>query len=118
VAVGDIVPVPGAQFGETLASASPDRGELPERVPAPRVGHPGRDGGAGDPEAAAGLVLPCVPGAPPPRKGCAPSTAPSAMPLEAKFPQAARPGLVRQPVGAAEQAGQEKDRRGRRLLKP
>ena len=77
MAAGDIVPVPGAQFEETLASASPDLlramirefarrmmdadvevacnagygevtpgpGELPQRVPAPGVGYPGRDGG-------------------------------------------------------------------------
>ena len=98
MAAGDIVPVPGAQFEETLASASPDvlremirefaqrmmdadvevrvqrgvrgghagPGELPQRVPAPGVGHPGRDDRAGDPEAAARVVLPGVPGAPPP----------------------------------------------------
>ena len=97
MAAGDIVPVPGAQFEETLASASPDllramirefaqrmmdadvevrvqrgvrgghagSGELPQRVPAAGVGYPGRDGRAGDPEAAAGVVLPGVPGAPP-----------------------------------------------------
>ena len=84
MAAGDIVPVPGAQFEETLASASPDvlramirefaqpmmdadvevacnagygevtpgPGELPQRVPAPGVGHPGRDDRAGDPQAA------------------------------------------------------------------
>ena len=72
MAAGDIVPVSGAQFEETLASASPDvlramirefaqrmmdaevevrcgagygevsagPGELPQRVPAPGVGHP------------------------------------------------------------------------------
>ena len=98
MAAGDIVPVPGAQFEETLASASPDLlramirefaqrmmdadvevrvqrgvrggdagpGELPQRVPAAGVGHPGRDDRAGDPEAAARVVLPGVPGAPPP----------------------------------------------------
>ena len=92
MAVGDIVPVPGARFEETLASACPDllremikgfaqrmmdaeveerlrggvrggqpgAGELPERVPAAGVGHPGRDDRAGDPEAAAGHLLPGV----------------------------------------------------------
>ena len=90
MAAGDIVPVSGAQFEETLASASPDvlremirefaqrmmdadvevrvqrgvrgghagPGELPQRVPAPGVGHPGRDDRAGDPEAAAGSYFP------------------------------------------------------------
>ena len=33
-------------------------GELPQRVPAPGVGHPGRDDRAGDPEAAGRVVLP------------------------------------------------------------
>jgi len=96
MAARDIVPVPGAQFEETLASASPDvlremikgfaqrmmdadvevrgnagygevtprAGELAQRLPAPGVGHPGRDDRAGDPEAAGGHVLPGVPGAP------------------------------------------------------
>ena len=98
MAAGDIVPVSGAQFEETLASASPDvlramirefaqrmmdadvevacnagygevsagSGELPQRVPAAGVGYPGGDDRAGDPEAASGVVLPGVPGAPPP----------------------------------------------------
>ena len=89
MAVSDIVPVPGARFEETLASASPDLlremikgfaqrmmdaeveervrggvrggqpgpGELPQRVPAAGLGHPGRDDRAGDPEAAAGHLL-------------------------------------------------------------
>ena len=93
MAVGDIVPVPGVRFEETLASASPDLlremikgfaqrmmdaeveqlsagpgtgrsvrgpGELPQRLPAAGVGHPGRHGRAGDPEAAAGHLLPGV----------------------------------------------------------
>ena len=100
VAAGDIVPVSGAQFEETLASASPDvlramirefaqrmmdadvgvalqrglrgghagPGELPQRLPAPGVGHPGRDDRAGDPQAPPGVVLPGLPGAPPPRR--------------------------------------------------
>ena len=98
MAARDIVPVPGARFEETLASASPDllremikgfaqrmmdaevearcnagyggdprAGEFPQRLPAPGVGHPGRDRRAGDPEAAPGDVLPGVPGAPPAR---------------------------------------------------
>src|SRR6516165_9201025 len=47
----------------------PGAGELPQRVPAAGMGHPGRDDRAGDPEAAAGLVLPGVAaGAPPPRR--------------------------------------------------
>jgi Transposase, Mutator family len=99
VAVGDIVPVPGAQFEQTLASASPDAlremirgfaqkmmdadveircnagyGEVtPDRVNS-RNGYRARewdtrggDGRAGDPEAAGGVVLPVVPGAPAPR---------------------------------------------------
>ena len=94
MAAGDIVPVPGAQFEETLASASPDLlremirefaqrmmdadvevccgagyGEVtPDRVNS-RNGYrrrdwdtPGRDDRAGDPEAAARVVLPGVPG--------------------------------------------------------
>ncbi len=92
MAARDIVPVPGARFEETLASASPDvlremikgfaqrmmdadvevrcnagygevtpgAGELPQRLPAAGVGHPGRDDRAGDPEAAPGHVLPGV----------------------------------------------------------
>jgi putative transposase len=44
----------GAGYGEMSLGA----GELPQRVPAAGVGHPGRDGGAGDPEAAAGSYYP------------------------------------------------------------
>jgi hypothetical protein len=52
-----------AGYGEV----TPERGEQPQRLPAAGVGHPGRDDRAGDPQAAAGLVLPGVPGAPAPR---------------------------------------------------
>ena len=94
MAAGDIVPVPGAQFEETLASASPDvlramirefaqrmmdadvevacnagYGEItPERVSS-RNGYRRREQyprgeRAGDPQAAPGVVLPGLPGAP------------------------------------------------------
>src|SRR5215470_9024234 len=47
----------------------PGSGELPQRVPAAGVGHPGRDGRAGASQAAAGLLLPGVAaGAAPPRE--------------------------------------------------
>ena len=96
MAAGDIVPVPGAQFEETLASASPDvlramirefaqrmmdadvevacnagYGEVsPDRVNS-RNGYRRREQyprgeRAGDPQAAPGVVLPGLPGAPPP----------------------------------------------------
>ena len=98
VAAGDIVPVPGAQFEETLASASPDvlramirefaqrmmdadvevacnagYGEVtPDRVNS-RNGYRRREQyprgeRAGDPQAAPGLVLPGLPGVPAPRR--------------------------------------------------
>ncbi len=94
VAAGDIVPVPGAQFEETLASASPDvlramirefaqrmmdadvevacnagYGEVtPDRVNS-RNGYRRREQyprgeRAGDPQAATGIVFPGLPGAP------------------------------------------------------
>ena len=96
VAAGDIVPVPGAQFEETLASASPDvlramirefaqrmmdadvkvacnagYGEVtPDRVNS-RNGYRRREQytrgeRAGHPQAAGRVVLPGLPGAPPP----------------------------------------------------
>ena len=49
-----------AGYGEV----SPDRVNSPYRVPAQGVGHPGRDERAGDPQAAPGIVLPGLPGAP------------------------------------------------------
>ena len=96
MAVGDIVPVSGAQFEETLASASPDvlremirefaqrmmdadvevrcnagYGEVTTDRVNSRNGYRRREQyprgeRAGDPEAAARVVLPVVPGAPPP----------------------------------------------------
>jgi len=44
----------GADYGERSA----ERVNVLRRLPGPAVGHPGRDGGAGDRQAAAGLVLP------------------------------------------------------------
>ena len=100
MAVGDIVPVPGAQFEETLAAASPDvlremirefaqrmmdadvevrcnagYGEVTTGRVNSRNGHRRRewDTRAGTvelaiPKLAARVVLPVVPGAPPPRR--------------------------------------------------
>jgi len=100
VAAGDVVPVPGAQFEQTLASASPDVlcemirqfaqrmmdadvevacnagcGEVtPDRVNSRNgyrrrgVGHPRRNGRAGHPQTALGVVLSGVPGALAPRR--------------------------------------------------
>jgi site-specific DNA recombinase len=53
---------PGSHLRWGRGHAGP--GELPQRVPAPGVGHPGRDDRAGDPEAAGRVVLPRFPGAP------------------------------------------------------
>jgi hypothetical protein len=135
VAVGDIVPVPGAQFEETLAAASPDvlremirefaqrmmdadvevrcnagYGEvspdrvLPQRVPAPGVGYPGGDNRAGDPEAAARVVIPGVPGAPPPRRAGAGLSRGHVVPAGRVDPaggEAGRLALIRLTSGAA-----------------
>ncbi len=46
----------GAEYGVSIGGP----GELPQRLPAPGAGHPDRDPRRGDPEAAAGLLLPRV----------------------------------------------------------
>jgi len=54
-----------------LRGGQPEPGQLPQRLPAPGVGRPGRHGGAGRPEAVARQLLPVVPGAPQPEKALA-----------------------------------------------
>ena len=46
----------GAEYG----TAQPGAGQPPQRLPAPRLRHPRRHPGRGDPQAAAGLLLPRV----------------------------------------------------------
>ena len=58
-----------AVCGAAVRRAQPGAGQHPQRLPAPRLRHPRRHPGRGDPEAAVGLVLPGLAArAPPPRR--------------------------------------------------
>ena len=141
MAARDIVPVPGARFEETLASASPDvlremikgfaqrmmdadvevrcnagYGEVtPERVNS-RNGYRLREQyprgeRAGDPEVAGRLVLPGVPGAPAPRRACAGLGGSYQLPAGCLDPAGGEAGCLAGGYLAVEVAGQLDGRR-------
>ena len=142
MAAGDIVPVPGAQFEETLASASPDvlramirefaqrmmdadvevacnagYGEVtPDRVNS-RNGYRRRewdtragDDRAGDPQAAPGVVLPGLPGAPPPGRAGAGLGRRDQLPAGRLDPAGGEAGRLSRGGGPVQVAGQRDGR--------
>ena len=143
MAAGDIVPVPGAQFEETLESTSPDLlremvkgfaqrmmdaevevrcnagyGEVTPGGVNSRNGYRRREwdtlGGdhrAGDPQAAGGLVLPGVPGAPAPRRAGAGQRGGHQLPARGLDPAGGEARRLAGGDGPVEVAGQPDGRR-------